>query len=366
MYEDLSKLLGTLCLTPAPSGFEGELGRIVKAQLAPFCDSVHMDAVGNVIGVIGGTHPELRPVMINAHMDRVGFIVSSIDSDGFLKLCIIGTPNEKVLPGQTLAVRTGDGRWIPAVVGTKCAHLMTPEDAQRAPRLAECMIDVGVSSPEEVHALNIQVGSPAVFTPTYGQLAGTRVFGTAMDNCGCVAALIVAATQLAAQRPQRTVYLVANVWEEYNQRGTTLPARAYSPVAILNLDMLLAGDTPDVRGHFHGAMGHGPMLSCYNFVSSLFAGCIAHPGLLELAEQAAADLGITSQRYVCVGGLGDNAYAMLENDGSAVLTMGAAVRYAHSSSEIADLSDIHELALLTAALARRIGPDFRQARFSDQ
>lgn len=366
MHEKVSKLLRLLCLTPAPSGFEGEVGQVVKVQLTPFCDRVHVDAIGNVIGVIEGSRPDLRPVMINAHMDRVGFIVSSIDSDGFLKLCIIGTPNEKVLPGQTLVVRTRDDRWISAVVGTKCAHLMTPEDAQRAPRLSECMIDVGVNSPEEVRALGIEIGAPVVFTPTYGQLAGTRVFGTAMDNCGCVAALIMAAEHLSAERPLRTVYLVANVWEEYNQRGTTLPARAYSPVAILNLDMLLAGDTPDVRGHFHGAMGHGPMLSCYNFVSSLFAGCIAHPGLLALAEQAADAQGISTQRYVCVGGLGDNAYAMLENDGSAVLTMGAAVRYAHSSGEIADLMDIYELALLTAELARRIDSDFQQARFPDR
>ena len=186
-----------------------------------------------------------------------------------------------------------------------------------------------------------------------------------MDNCGCVAAMIESAAHLRKSPPERTVVLVANVWEEYNQRGTTIPARAYNPIAILNMDMLLAGDTPDVRGHFNGAMGKGPMLSCYNFVSTFFAGCIAHEGLLHLAGQTAQTLGIPVQRYVCVGGLGDNAYAMLENDGAAVLTMGAAVRYAHSSREIADLGDLDMLARLAAAMAQSIGPDFQPARFPE-
>ena len=363
MYQHLHNILRDLCLTPAPSGFELEIVKKTQAYLQQYCETVDIDPVGNVIGRIAGRDPSLRPVMVNAHMDRVGFIVSHITEKGYLKLCCIGTPNEKVLPGLTLSVRKKDrSGWMEAVVGTKCAHLMTAEDAARAPKLSECMIDVGADSAQQVREMGLEVGSPAVYTPAFSSLTGSRVCGTALDNCGSVAALIDCARLLQAHQPERDVYFVGNVWEEYNQRATTFPARRYDPVAVINMDMLLAGDTPDVKGNFDGALGQGPMVSCYNFAS--FAGCIAHDGLLDLAEQTAGETGTGMQRYVCVGGLGDNAYAALENDGPAVIEIGSPVRYAHSAREVADLEDIARQAILVSGIVRRIGADFRQARFA--
>lgn len=364
MYEKLASILEDLCLTPAPSGFEAEIGEKVAAYLRPYCPQVEFDPVGNVIGRIPGKNSSLRPVMVNAHMDRVGFIVSTIEKDGYLKLCIIGTPNEKVLPGLNLSVRKKDrSGWLKVVVGTKCAHLMSPEDAAKAPKLADCMIDAGCDCAEDVRAMGIEIGSPVVYTPSFSRLTETRVCGTAMDNCGSVAALIVCAEHLAEMQPERDVYLVGNVWEEYNQRATTFPVRRYNPVAVISMDMLLAGDTPDIRGHFDGAVGKGPMVSCYNFCCPPFAGTIAHDGLLSLSETVSEELGTGMQRYVCVGGLGDNAYAALEADGPAVIEIGSPVRYAHSSCEVADLNDIRRQALLVAGMAARIGSDFQQERF---
>lgn len=363
MYQHLHDILRDLCLTPAPSGFELEMVKKTAAYLQAYCETVDIDPVGNVIGKISGQDPSLRPVMVNAHMDRVGFIVSHITEKGYLKLCGIGTPNEKVLPGITLSVRKKDrSGWVEAVVGAKCAHLMTAEDAARAPKLSECMMDVGADSAQQARELGIEVGSPAVYTPAFSRLSDSRVYGTALDNCGSVAALIDCARLLQAERPQRDVYLVGNVWEEYNQRATTFPVRQYAPIAVINMDMLLAGDTPDVQGSFDGAVGQGPMVSCYNFAA--FAGCIAHDGLLDLAEQTAREEGTGMQRYVCVGGLGDNAYAALENDGPAVIEIGSPVRYAHSAREVADLRDIAGQAILVAGIVRRMGAEFKQARFA--
>ena len=364
MFQEISTILEDLCLTPAPSGFEMEIGRKVVDYLGTSCQHVEIDHVGNVIGKISGRNNSLRPIIINAHMDRVGFIVSSIGEDGFLKLCVIGTPNEKVLLGLTLSVRNKEkSRWIEAVVGTKCAHLSTPEDASKAPKLENCMIDIGADSAKEVRAMGVEVGSPVVYTPSFSRLSKTRVCGTAIDNCGSVAALIDCARLLSETQPERDVYLVGNVWEEYNQRATTFLVRRYNPLAVINMDMLLAGDTPDVRGQFEGSLGKGPMVSCYNFACPPFAGTIAHDGLLQLAEDTSQKLGTGMQRYVCVGGLGDNAYAGLEIDGPAVIEIGSPVRYAHSSREVADLEDISRQARLVAGMATRIGPAFRQGRF---
>lgn len=364
MKTNYMEVLRELCLTPAPSGFEHEIVRKVRDCLSLHCERVEVDPIGNVVGKISGRDHTLRPILINAHMDRVGFIVSFITQDGYLKLCGIGTPNEKVLPGLTLSVRKKDcSGWVDVVVGTKCAHLLTPDEAARSPRLSDVMIDTGVDSADEVRALGIEVGSPAVFSPAFRRIAGTRVCGTAMDNCASVAALVGIAELLQNAGPERDVYLAGNVWEEYNQRATALLVRRYSPVAVISMDTLLAGDTPDVRGQFHGAVGKGPMVSCYNYCAPPFNGCIAHPGLYQLAEETAGAQGTGLQRYVCVGGYGDNAYAQLEVDGPAVIEIGSAVRYAHSSCEVVDVGDIEKQALLVAGMARALGAGFRQNRF---
>ena len=95
MLHSVTEILQDLCLTPAPSGFEKEIAEKMYGYFNSLCDHVERDWPGNVIGRIDGQDPTLKPLMINAHMDRVGFIVSMITEEGFLKLKKIGTPNEK-------------------------------------------------------------------------------------------------------------------------------------------------------------------------------------------------------------------------------------------------------------------------------
>ncbi|MBQ3201339.1 MAG: hypothetical protein IJB22_05400 [Clostridia bacterium] len=364
MTNTVYSILQDFCLTPSPSGFEKEIAEKFYRYIEPYCDSVEVDPLGNVIGTIKGQDPSLKPVMINSHMDRIGFIVSTIAENGFLRMRAIGSPNEKVLPGLTLSVRRKDhSEWVKVAVGTKCAHLLTAEEAAKAPTLRDVMLDPGVDSADEVRALGIDIGCPAVMTPSFAPLAGSRVCGTALDNCGTLAALVDAARQLSEERPLRTVYICANGFEEYNQRASAAIVRRFRPIAAISMDMLLAGDTPDVKGEFEADLGGGPVVSCYNYSSNSDIGCIAHEGLLAIAGEAAAAKNIAIQRYVC-GGCGDNAYASMEADGPAAIEIGAAVRYAHSSCEMADLRDIEQLGVLIAEMARRIDGAFRQERYT--
>lgn len=363
MKARLTNILKDLCLTPAPSGFEGEIAYKFQDYIEPFCDHIEMDPVGNVIGTITGTDPSLKPVLINAHMDRVGFIVSMIDDDGFLQMRAIGSPNEKVLPGLTVQVRKKDrSAWVEVACGVKCTHRIAGDEPDLMPSLDNVMFDTGAGSAEEVRELGIEIGSPAVFTPSFAHLAGDVVCATALDNCGSVAALILIAENLFKNRPMRTVYIAANVWEEYNQRASTFLVRKYQPIAAISMDMLLAADTPDLKGKMQSSLGKGPAASCFNFSFDSDIGCIAHEGLYDIAEESAQSCGIPLQRYVS-GGCGDNAYAMLEGDGPAVIEIGAPLRYAHSSCEVANLSDIRDTAIVVSEMARRITESFSQNRY---
>ena len=244
----LNDVLQDLCTTPGPSGFERDIAQKAKAYLSPVSDSLTVDNVGNVIARIDGTDPALKPVMVYAHMDRVGMIVSFVTEDGFLRLQAIGGVPDKVLPGSRVLVRTVSGAWQYGVVGTKCNHLMTEEEKQRVQPMRELLVDVGADSAEQAKEMGFAIGCPVVYEPVYRRLGGRRVAATALDNCGCVAALVGIARQLYQARPQRTTYLAATVWEEYNQRAAAMAVRRINPIAAISMDMLLAGDTPDVKG----------------------------------------------------------------------------------------------------------------------
>lgn len=365
MQQMLFQILSDLCTTPGPAGFEKEIAQKAKTYLAAYCDEITVDPLGNVIGKIRGVDASLPPAMAYAHMDRIGFIVSFLQEDGFLRLQAIGGIPDKVLPGTVLHVSTEDGAdWKPGVVGTKCEHLSTEEERSRVQPLSELLIDVGAHSAEQARAMGFEVGCPAVYQPKFVPLGETGVAATALDNCGCVTALIGIAKQLQKQRPPRDTYLAATVWEEYNQRAAAVAVRHINPVAAISMDMLLAGDTPDVRGAFEGTLGQGPVASHYNYSDQPMNGTIAHPGLYQLALRTAKEQDTGLQRYVCYSSLGDNAYAQLQGDGPACIEIGAPVRYAHSCTEVADIRDITGLSVLVAHMLLSLDSTFVQSRYT--
>lgn len=364
MKKDAMHVLEDLCLTPSPSGFESEIAWKLMDYLKPYCASVEMDNVGNVIGKINGKDSSLKPVLVYAHMDRIGFVVSNIREDGYLILEKVGAVPDKVLPGLTLAVRTSDeANWLPVVAGTKCQHLMTPQEQNSVEPLGRIMIDVGADNEEQVRAMGIDIGCPGVYTPAFHQLNETRVCGTALDNCGSVTALIGIAQQLSENQPERDVYIAGSVWEEYNQRAAAMMVRRFSPIVAISMDMLLAADTPDVKGRFRGTLGEGPMVSAFNFYDHPLNGTIPHPGLLKLTVNTAGELGTGIQKYATSNSMGDSAYSQLQADGPACMEIGAPVRYAHSSCEVADIRDIENLSKLVAGVIVRIDKNFKQCRF---
>lgn len=365
MKQLLTDILSDLCTTPGPSGFEREIAQKAKDYLSPYCDEITVDAVGNVVGKINGQDPSLKPAMVYAHMDRIGFIVSFLQEDGFLRLQAVGGIPDKVLPGSVVSVRTWAGdAWKPGVIGTKCNHLMTEEEQCRIQPLSELLVDVGAHSVEELQQMGFSVGCPAVYRPFFQRMGEYGIAATALDNCGSVAALIGIAKQLCKARPPRDTYIAATVWEEYNQRAAAMAVRKVNPVVAISMDMLLAGDTPDVRGSFEGTLGRGPVASHFNYSDQPMNGTIAHPGLYELALKTAQAQNIGLQRYVCYSSLGDNAYSQLQGDGPACIEIGAPVRYAHSTTEVADIRDIVGLSVLVAHMLLSLDASFVQARYT--
>lgn len=362
---DITAILQELCLAPAPSCYEKNAAVVFSRFIREYADSVTIDRMGNVIATIKGTDTESPTAMVYAHLDQLGFIVRRIEKDGFIQVDRLGGIPEKVLPALRLAIRTKTGEFVPGVIGNKAHHAASPDEKYKVDVVTSLYIDVGASSREEVLEMGIDIGCPAIYEPSFRRLGKDKVSGTALDDRGGLAALIVAAEYLSKNRPRSTVHLVGTVWEEFNIRGAVFAARALKPDVALGVDVVLAGDTPDLKNRYQNALGKGPTINLYNFHGrGTLNGMIPHEGLVRLAEETAIKEGIPHQRFASLGIITESAYIQMENNGAACLDLGFPARYTHSPIETCSISDIQNLGKLVASIVKALSPDFQVGRYT--
>lgn len=362
---DLTEVLQELCLAPSPSCYEKNAATVYAKRIRLYADQVSVDRMGNVTATLEGTDPNAPVIMVYAHLDQLGFIVRRIESDGFIQLDRLGGIPEKVLPALRLSIRTKNGDFVPGVIGNKAHHAASAEEKYKVDVVTSLYVDVGAYSEAEVREMGIDIGCPAIYEPSFRLMAADKVSGTALDDRGGVAAMILAAEKLSQDRPASTVHFVGTVWEEFNIRGAVFAARHLKPDIALGLDVILAGDTPDLKSRYQNELGKGPTVNLYNFHGrGTLNGMIPHEGLVRLVEESAEASGIPHQRFASLGIITESAYIQMENDGAACLDLGFPARYTHSPIETCALSDIENLGLLVAAAAKAVTCDFSPDRYT--
>jgi len=349
----LGATLRDLMLIPGLSGHEGRVRRYLKKALDELGIASHTDRLGNLIATLAGDK-DAPSVMLFAHMDQLGLIVRKIEADGLVRVERLGGVPERALASQEVLFSVGEGRDVPGVIANKSHHATTPEEKYRVVPYAELFIDAGFTSAAEAQAVGIDVGTPVVYAPKAIELQGNRIAGTSIDDrAGCAVMIEVAkALQSLSQRP--TVHLVFSVQEEFNLRGAVTAAQALAPDIAIQLDIMLAIDTPDMTARGDLRLGGGPTMSLYSFHGrGTLNGTIPHPALVALFSGTAAEEKISLQRSAHIGVLTDSSYVQLVNSGVAAIDLGFPARYTHSSLEVCDLADLEQLAaLLVAALSR--------------
>ena len=190
-------------------------------------------------------------------------------------------------------------------------------------------------------------------------LAGGRIAGTSVDDRAGCAVLIEVAAQLARLDRRPTVHIVFSVQEEFNLRGAVTAANILKPDIAIQLDLLLATDTPDMAGRGDVTLGGGPGISLYTFHGrGTLNGVIPHPAMVRLFEEAAATENLPLQRSAQVGVLTDLSYVQLVGAGVAALDVGFPMRYSHASLEVCDMADLEGLVRLLVAATGRIDASF--------
>ena len=328
----MNELIKKLVEAYGPSGFEDGMRDLIRPEIEAYADEISVDAMGNLIALKEGDGTG-KKVMIAAHMDEIGIMVTHITKEGFLRFTNIGGVYPHGLMGSRVQFANG-------TIGVIYSDRL--ESRGSVHPLDKHFIDVGATSPDDCP---VQVGDAAGFLRSF-EARGDYLTSKAMDDrIGCVVGIE------ALKRLENTphdVYFVFSVQEEVGTRGAMVTANAIDPDVGLALDVTTTGDIPEARP-MSVSLGKGAAIKVKD------AGMIAHAGLVKLMKQRAEEGGIAYQLEVLTGGSTDARSIQISNGGSAAGCISIPCRYVHSQSETVHADDVeNSIKLLVAILSNPI------------
>ena len=332
-------LLTALAGTHGTSGQEDRVRAIVAGELEPLCDRVEVDPLGNVMGVRGGDGPRL---MLAAHMDEIGLMVTHIDDRGFLKVIPIGGWDARTLLDQRVLVRGRED--LEGLVGTTPVHLIDPKDRGKNLEVGDLAIDLGL--PAERVRERVRPGDTATRIRPLARI-GDLLSAKSLDDRVGVFVMIEA---LRAAGPSTAeVVATATVQEEVGLRGARVAASRVKPAVAIAIDTCPADDGPGSTPGPSTRLGQGTAIRVMD------ASAIGAPALVALMERLAIDLDIPHQFHVANRGGTDTGSLQLAGEGAVAGCVSIPTRYVHSSVEACHPDDIDASIRLVAALIERIG-----------
>jgi len=343
MDMDIRAALERLCSVGAPSGFERPAVLAAKELLEPLVDEVWIDRLGSLTGVRRCGKPGAKKLLLDAHLDEIGLVVTGI-KDGFLRFGTIGGVDPRMLPNRELTILTDPP--LLGVVACLPPHVLTAEDREKAPPIEDFYVDTGLSQEEAER--RIPIGTPMVFRDTFTPLGESQLCGKAMDDRSCFVTLLRCAELLRDRELDVDLYIMGSTREEVSGAGAVVGTQALNPDFCVAVDVT-HGKTPDSpKGKAH-TVGGGPAVGMGPNITRWMA--------KRLLEKAAAE-GIEVQKEVMEGATGTNGWGMqICNEGIATAIVSLPLKYMHTPVEVLDENDIEQVARLLAAFAVDIGKE---------
>jgi endoglucanase len=326
----MKNLIKKLTEAYGPTGYEQPVRDLIREEVTPYVDSVEIDALGN-LHAVKNADGDGQTIMLAAHMDEIGLMVSHVEKEGFIRFTNLGTLLPVNLVGARVVFSNG-------VVGVINIEDWTAKP-QTAPHFKNLYIDVGVSSREECP---LKVGDVAAFFGPVVDL-GKRMMAKSMDNrIGC--AVQIETIERLKETPHR-LHFVFTVQEEVGARGSITGAFQVEPDIALALDVTLSGDMPGVK-NFPVEIGKGPAIKVMDI------GALTHPAVKTWIIETAETHEIPYQLEILTLGSSDARGMQIAKAGAAVGCLSVPCRHVHSPSEIVDLGDVeHAVNLLVAMLS---------------
>ncbi|HEY8497744.1 MAG TPA: M42 family metallopeptidase [Limnochordales bacterium] len=332
----LAERIARLSELSGPAGHEEAVREAIARQVAPLVDETFQDPLGNLYAVRRprGAGSGVR-VMLAAHMDEVGLIVTHVDDEGFLRFAPVGSLSPAVLLGQQVVFADG----TVGVIGSE------PLEDARDLKVERLFIDIGARGRDEA-AARVRVGDMAVYRRA-PVVAGRRLVGKALDDrVGC-AVVVQALAELGPSSPHE-VWAVFTVQEEVGARGARPAAYRVAPDVGIAVDVTASADTPKARP-LPMALGKGAAIKVKD------GSVISHPALRRLLVERARQRGVPFQMEVLDRGGTDAGPIHTSREGVPSAVISIPTRYLHTPAEVIDLDDAQAAAdLLVAVLQEEI------------
>lgn len=334
MNKESLLLLKELTEATGLPGYEAEVRGIVSRRAAPLAEC-STDALGNILCRKAGT-AETPRIMLPGHMDEIGFIVSGVTDEGYLRFTPLGGWWDQVLLAQRVRVKSQKGDYL-GIIGSKPPHVLESDDRNKPVKRKDMFIDVGCRDKKEAAGkYGIRTGDPVVPICPFEPMKNPKLLmGKAFDDRVGVAMMIDVLRKLSRLRHPNTVFGVGTVQEEVGTRGAETAADAVSPDVAIVLDVGIACDTPGSKAEDKdkGTLGKGPQI-CF-----LDAGMIPNLKLRDLLVDVAEEKKIPYQISLLERGATDGRPIHIHGTGVPTVYVGIATRYIHSHAGVLHADD---------------------------
>ena len=322
----MKELLKELCLADSVSGDEGAVRELIISRIKDVCE-YSVDNLGSIICFRKGKKTPGKKLMICAHMDEVGFIVTYIRPDGTLSFGNVGGIDPSVVIGRQVKVGK---EHISGVVGSTAVHNLSKEQREKAPKTDSLYIDIGAADKAEAEKY-VSLGDCAYFASEFTELGGSRIKSKALDDrAGC--AMMI---ELMHEELEYDTYFVFNVQEEIGLRGATASAYSVAPDYAIVLETTTAADIDGASGAKKVCeVGNGPV------VSFMDRHTMYDKELYRLAFDIAKEEGLPCQTKTMIAGGNDAGAVHISGRGVRTMAVSLPCRYLHSPSCVIDYADL--------------------------
>ena len=344
---DYEQVLGQLCAIAGPSGFEEAVAQEAAQMLKPYVDEVRTTRMGSVVGVRRCGKEQAPKLMLDAHLDEIGFLITGHE-EGYLRFAPLGGVDSRMLPDRELTIMTQPPMF--GVVACLPPHIQSREDMDRSQKIKDLCIDVGLT--QEEAQKQIPVGTPAVYRTGCTPLGENLMCGKALDDRACFAILLDVMDQLKDAELDVDIYVVGSTQEETHGTGAITAAYEIVPNLCVAVDVT-HGDSPDAPKDKTFPVGKGPVIglgpNCTRWMS-------------DRMQRTAKEQELDVQLEVMSGHSGTNAWDLqVSREGVATAVLSLPLRYMHTPVEVIHREDLKHTAQLLVAFIRDLGkevPDY--------
>lgn len=338
MFDNIKKL----CELNGISGRETLVANEIVNQIKPIADEVHIDNIGNVIAFKKGKTTPKNKIMLSAHTDEVGMIITGVTDDGMLRFDTVGGVNSKVILGRSVFIYEKN---IYGVIGTKAMHMQTPDERKTAVEVDKLYIDIGAKDKED--ALNhVALGDSIGFIGDYEEFGDGFIKAKAIDDrAGCAILIEIMKQDLAFD-----TYFGFSTQEEVGLRGAKVASYTINPDVAIVVETTATGDVSGVTGANRvSVVGEGAVIS-YMDHSTIY-----DKGLFDLAFELGKQQNIACQTKTKISGGNDAGAIHVAHSGVRTIAVSIPSKYIHSPANVVKKDDVSATYQMALALTNAVG-----------